>query len=204
MSRWPVSWFLVGAIVLTIEFMLKFAAWTYRLEQELINFPPYVSLNIVYVENRYSAFSMMRGFPQWVNYSLLGVAIVFLTIITWQQVKSDDSSVVMRRGVFCFVIGAIGNMVDRILLEGAVVDYIDIRLGEDGSYYALAWNISDLVINLGFAHIMYESIRGSDEPAIHKKTDGDSQMPTPAKEPKASPIKRKNPLSPSPLSPSRN
>ena len=27
---------------------------------------------------------------------------------------------------------------------------------DNGDIYSLAWNISDLVINLGFAHIMYE------------------------------------------------
>jgi lipoprotein signal peptidase len=196
MAKWPAKWFLIGAVTLVIEFALKYAAWMYRHEQELINVPPYVSMNIVYVENRHSAFSMMRGFPQWVNYSLLAVSIVFLIGITYQQVVAKNSTVIMRRGVFCFIIGAIGNLVDRILLDGAVVDYIDIRLGEDGSYYALAWNISDLVINLGFAHVMYESIRGVDEEAEHKKTDGGSGMPTPEKEPKASPIKKKFPLVP--------
>jgi lipoprotein signal peptidase len=76
----------------------------------------------------------------------------------------------MRRGVFCFVVGAIGNLVDRALLRGAVVDYIDIRLGEHGSWYALAWNISDLVINLGFAHILYDSLVGGSEGQGSQKT----------------------------------
>lgn len=157
MSRWPIQWFVIGLVTLAIEFGLKYAAWEYRYESEIINFPPYVSFNIVYVENRFSAFGMMRSVPDWANKSLLALSVVFLVWLTYQQTVSDDSTAVTRRGIFCFIVGAIGNMADRLTV-GAVVDYVDIQLGEHGSYYALAWNLSDLVINLGFAHIMYDAL----------------------------------------------
>ena len=196
-AKWPLRWFLIGAGVLTLEFALKYAAWLYRIEQNLINIPGYLSFNILYVENRHSAFSMMRSFPDWVGQSLLLLSIVFLVGLTVHQIRSPDSTEISRRGIFCFIIGAIGNLVDRALLDGAVVDYIDIRLGDDGSWYALAWNISDLVINLGFAHIMYESVTApKDESAKHKKDDGDQTPPLPEKEPRAAAIRRKTPVSP--------
>ena len=201
-AKWPTRWFAMGAAVLAIEFALKFGAWKYRMEKELVNVPGYFSFNIVYVENRHSAFSMMRNFPEWLSMSLLGLSILILVGLTYQQVTAADSTEIMRRGVFCFVIGAIGNLVDRASLRGAVVDYIDIRLGDDGSIYALAWNISDLVINLGFAHIMYEAFTSSEPSAaaVSKKTDGDSRpgdaTPPMETEPKAAAVRRKTPLSP--------
>ena len=163
-SRWPARWFVYGAIVLVVEFALKFAAWWYRYEAPLVNIEPYVSFNIVYVENRFSAFSMLRSVPQWANTGLLTLSVVFLAWLTYQQTVSDDSTELTRRGIFCFLVGAAGNMADRLTV-GAVIDYIDIQLGEHGSFYALAWNISDLVINLGFAYIMYEAFFTSDAKA---------------------------------------
>ena len=192
--KWPAWWFFTGAIVLVIEFALKYLAWRYRYEANLIDIPGLVSFNVLYVENRHSAFSMMRSFPDWVGRSLLLVSIVFLVGLTVHQIRSPDSTEISRRGIFCFIVGAIGNLVDRALLSGAVVDYIDIRLGEEGSWYALAWNISDLVINLGFAHIMYESVTGkADDVAAKKKNDGES---TPEKEPRAGRVMTKSPVSP--------
>ena len=154
-SQWPVKWFLYGFLTLLIEFTLKYAAWSYRVFAQIVEYPGLVTFNIVYVENRHSAFGMMKRFPDWVNHSLLALSVVVLIVITWQHVVSVDSSVVARRGIFCFVIGAIGNMVDRLTV-GAVVDYIQFQLGDWGNGYTLAWNISDLVINVGFAHIMWE------------------------------------------------
>ena len=154
-NRWPTRWFVYGAITLVVELVLKIAAWKYQAEGVLINIPRIVSFNMVYVENRHSAFGMMRSIPTWANTGLLILSVVFLVGLTVQLVRDPKSTTMMRRGIFCFVIGAIGNMGDRLTV-GAVVDYIDFRLGDNGDIYSLAWNISDLVINLGFAHIMYE------------------------------------------------
>jgi len=154
-SKWPISWFMVGLVVLAIEFALKYISWSTRYEAELVEFPGLISFDIVYVENRHSAFGMMRSFPDWVNKSMLGVSVLILVWITRTISSSPDSSVVARRGVFCFIVGAIGNMVDRLTI-GAVVDYIQFTLGGWANYYSLAWNISDLVINAGFAHILWE------------------------------------------------
>lgn len=157
--RWPTSWFILGSLVLLAEFALKFLAWKYPSDFEIINlFDNQFSLNVVYVENRHSAFGMMRAVPDWVNHSLLGLSVLFLTGLTVHTARSGDSTAMTRKGIFCFVIGAIGNMVDRLLV-GAVIDYIDFRLGPGGSTYTLAWNISDLVINLGFAFVLLDSIR---------------------------------------------
>ena len=137
-----------------VEICLKYAAWTHRVEAEILSVPDLVSFNIVYVENRHSAFRMLRFVPDWANHALLGISLIILGVITYQQVVSSESTKVTRRGILCFVVGAIGNMIDRLSV-GAVVDYIDIRLGTG---YTLAWNISDLVINLGFAHILVDML----------------------------------------------
>jgi signal peptidase II len=156
-DRWPMKWFFYGLLTLLIEFGLKYSAWIHRVYVEILDVPRIVKFNIVYVENRHSAFGMMRHVPDWLNHSLLAFSVIVLGVITWQQVVSNDSSTVARRGIFCFIIGAIGNMVDRLTV-GAVIDYIQFELADWGSGYTLAWNISDLVINVGFAHILWEIV----------------------------------------------
>jgi signal peptidase II len=157
-DRWPISWFVTGVCILTVEACLKYWSWSTRYEAVILDIPDIVSFNVVYVLNRYSAFGMMRAVPDYVNKGLLIVAVGFLIVLTVQQARAKDSTVIMRRGIFCFIIGALGNLVDRMLL-GGVVDYIDFRLGPNGSTYALAWNISDMVINAGFAHVILEAMR---------------------------------------------
>jgi len=169
-SRWPTVWFVLGTVTLAIEFALKLAAWKFRREFEILNIADQFSLNVVYVENRHSAFGMMRAVPDWINHSLLGLSIIFLVALTVHTAKNPEASCMLRKGIFCFVIGAIGNMVDRLLV-GAVVDYIDFRLGPEGSIYMLAWNISDLVINLGFAFVILDSLNASEPKSGEKKHD---------------------------------
>ena len=154
-SKWPRKWFVVGGVILLLEFALKYASWATRYHAELVEFPGLISFDIVYVENRHSAFGMMRAVPDWVNKGMLFVSVLVLIWITRQVATSPDSSAIARRGIFCFIIGAIGNMVDRLTV-GAVIDYIQFQLGGWGNFYTLAWNISDLVINAGFAHILWE------------------------------------------------
>ena len=171
-SRWPKKWFIVGFVVLAVEFALKYASWVTRYETELIEFPGLISFDIVYVENRHSAFGMMRAFPDWVNKCMLGVSVLILVWITRQIATAPDSSVVARRGVFCFIVGATGNMVDRLTV-GAVIDYIQFTLGGWANYYSLAWNISDLVINAGFAHILWEIF--VEEPKRNKAAEAEKK-----------------------------
>ena len=156
-AKWPKQWFVIGIAVLLVEFALKYASWSSRYSAELVEFPGLVSFEIVYVENRHSAFGMMRSFPDWVNKSMLGVSVLVLVWITHQVAVGEDSSAVARRGVLCFIVGAVGNMVDRLSV-GAVIDYIQFTLGGWANHYSLAWNISDLVINAGFAHILWEAL----------------------------------------------
>lgn len=158
-SKWPTKWFITGIVFLVIEMGLKVSAWIYQdylksADIEIFSVFDYVSSSLVYVENRHSAFGMLRSVPIWVNQGLLMFSVIVLIVLTYQQATSPDTTAVTRRGMVCFVIGALGNMMDRCTV-GAVVDYIDIRIGT----YTLAWNISDLVINLGFVHIIYDVLQ---------------------------------------------
>lgn len=171
-TRWPMNWFVIGAAVLVVELVLKYASWSTRYSAELVDFPELISFDIVYVENRHSAFGMMRSFPDWVNKSMLMVSVLVLVWITRQVATAEDSSAVARKGVLCFIVGAVGNMVDRLTV-GAVIDYIQFTLGGWANHYSLAWNISDLVINAGFAHILWEVL--VEEPKRLKAATTDSK-----------------------------
>jgi signal peptidase II len=64
--------------------------------------------------------------------------------------------------VFCLGLGlilggAIGNVIDRMLL-GAVVDFLYFHLGE---YYWPAFNLADSAITCGAALLIWDSLRRS-------------------------------------------
>jgi len=46
-------------------------------------------------------------------------------------------------------------------------------LGGWANHYTLAWNISDLVINAGFAHILWEIL--VEEPKRHKAAEAEKK-----------------------------
>ncbi len=151
--RWPLPWILRALAFLVIEAILKYAAYIYRLEREILNLSPVLILDITYVENRNSAFGMMQHVPVWVKETLMAVAVA-MVFVAIAYCTFKETHVWVRRGVCIISTGSFGNFIDRGTV-GAVVDYIDIKLGPDGTWSYLAWNFSDIVINIGCVSILY-------------------------------------------------
>lgn len=156
--RWPVRWFILGALFLAVEFALKYLAYKYPPSQRLLTVGEFVYFELCSVVNPHSALSMLRNVPVWARNVLMLLSVSLLIFITYQQVVSPKSTVLTRRGIFCLIIGAIGNGPDRLLV-GGVVDYIYFQTGAWGNHYSLAWNISDLLINCGLGHVLLSAIR---------------------------------------------
>ena len=80
-------------------------------------------LYVTYVQNRGAAF----GFLQGQTVLLSAIALLCLLFISTQWKKIMAKSPFVRWGVVIALMGAIGNLTDR-LRWGAVIDFVDIRI----------------------------------------------------------------------------
>jgi signal peptidase II len=101
-------------------------------------------LRFIYVRNPGSAMGL---FPvgRWVLVTVSVAATVFLV---WFY-RATDPALRLRRGAIAAILGgALGNLVDRVLYDGHVVDFIDVGLG-DARFYT--FNVADMGVSVGGA-----------------------------------------------------
>lgn len=105
-------------------------------------------LDLVYVENRGSAFGLFA------NQTFLLIAPTIASLILILLLLRHLSSVTTLSIIPASLIfgGAIGNLVDRLRL-GYVIDFIDVRLW--GNFHWPAFNFADAAIVIGIFTLFY-------------------------------------------------
>lgn len=112
--------------------------------------------DLVLILNPGAAFSFLSSAAGWQRELFIAIALGASALILY----------LMRRHaadrLFCFGLalilgGAIGNVIDRLLL-GAVVDFLYFHLGE---YYWPAFNLADSAITCGAGVLIWDSFRRS-------------------------------------------
>jgi signal peptidase II len=112
--------------------------------------------DLVLILNPGAAFSFLSSAAGWQRELFIGIALGASALIIYLLRKHA------RERVFCLGLGlilggAIGNVIDRLLL-GAVVDFLYFHLGE---YYWPAFNIADSAITCGAGLLIWDSFRRS-------------------------------------------
>jgi len=95
--------------------------------------------HLTYCENTGAAFSMFTG-QRWM---LLAVTVVLLAGLLWALYMNWMQNAFGRMSLRLIISGAIGNMIDRILL-GYVVDMFDFRL-----IHFPIFNVADIFLCVG-------------------------------------------------------
>lgn len=140
------SYFLVASLVFIADRLSKFLVMNKMAEGE--SFPVLAPvLYITYVRNKGAAF----GFFQGKVVMLSAIAVLCLLFIFTQWKKIMAKSTVVRWGVIISLVGAIGNLVDR-LRWGAVIDFIDIH------FFPPIFNIADVAIVFGVGLLIWEVV----------------------------------------------
>ncbi|MBR5537786.1 MAG: signal peptidase II [Clostridia bacterium] len=122
--------------------------------------------HLTYCENTGAAFSMFTG-QRWM---LLGVTVVLLAALLWALCKGWMQNAFGRLSLQLIIGGAIGNMIDRVLM-GYVVDMFDFCLIDFPIF-----NVADIFLCVGVGMmILYILVM---EPKIEKakkeaSNDGD-------------------------------
>ena len=112
----------------------KYWARTVLYQQSSIQVIPHI-LRFTYVENRGAAFGMLQGqkiFFVIMTFLLIGLFFVYL--------KKTNTNKWMKWTASIIIAGAIGNLIDRVLL-GYVVDFIDFHI-----IWRYVFNVADIYV----------------------------------------------------------
>lgn len=145
-------WLLLSAVVVVIDQWTKHeavAALAGRPPLEVTAF-----FNLVLVYNTGAAFSFLAGAGGWQREFFIGIALVASVWIIWLLHRHP------RQTLFCAALalvlgGAIGNVIDRVLL-GAVVDFLDFHAA---GWHWPAFNVADSAITCGAALLIWDGLR---------------------------------------------
>ena len=160
--------FLIAGVIIIIDQVTKAwvratiplgETWTY-----LTWLAPFARL--IYITNTGVAFGLLQNLG-WV-FAVL--AVIISSVIIYYYPKVDPKDILLRIALPMQLAGALGNLIDRILFNGKVTDFISV-----GNF--AVWNVADASITVGVGlmvlDILIQEIRDhgkkSDQKAERKK-----------------------------------
>ncbi|MFL5653969.1 MAG: signal peptidase II [Ktedonobacteraceae bacterium] len=101
-------------------------------------------LTIFYIQNSGAAFGLFAN-----NIALAALIASAVCVITYLYVRTLNSAPLVYKLIFGMIIGgAVGNLVDRAIRGGFVVDFIYFRIPEINYHFAV-FNLADASISVG-------------------------------------------------------
>ncbi len=96
-------------------------------------------LHLTYVENRGAAFGMLQN-QRWI---FMIITVIVIIAIIYFKTKNKLTSKLLDLGLSFVLGGAVGNMIDRVIL-GYVVDFIDFQI-----INFPVFNVADIFVVIG-------------------------------------------------------
>ena len=115
--------------------------------------------NLVLAHNRGVSFGMFAAGSELGKWILVGLALMISGFLVRWLFQSSSPFSIIALGLILG--GAVGNVIDRVLI-GAVVDFLDFHAF--GTHWP-AFNVADTTIFLGAAGLIFESFFSKDEAA---------------------------------------
>ena len=116
--------------------------------------------HFTYLRNSGAAFSFLADAGGWQRIFFTAIAVIASVVII-MLLRKPQNHRLFNAALALILGGAIGNLIDRVLL-GHVVDFIQVHAG---GYYWPAFNVADSAITIGAALLIWDSFR---KPAIVK------------------------------------
>jgi len=154
----------IALVTLGLDLLTKYMADTYIASYEPMRILPF--FNLVNVENRGAAFSMLSNLG---NGFFISVAVLALIFILYLLIKTNESPVSLA----LILGGAAGNLADR-LYYGHVRDFLDFHLGV---WHWPSFNVADSALTVGLVILLIHALRpqqqatkenGENTPAPHQ------------------------------------
>ena len=160
-----VVWMLVAIVVAVADQMTKWAIveWVPLYDKVPIN----SFINLTHQKNTGAAFSLLANAGGWQRWFFAVLASgVSIVIAVWLWRIRNAGQTVLSAGLALVLGGAVGNLIDRILL-GHVTDFIQVWFG---SWAFPSFNVADAGISVGAALLVIDAIffSGREERAASK------------------------------------
>lgn len=120
--------------------------------------PVFAWFNLTLHHNDGAAFSFLSNAGGWQRWFFAALAIAVSAGLVWWMRELRRGQVMLGLGLALVLGGALGNLVDRILL-GYVVDFISVHYQ---GWYFPTFNIADSAISVGAALIVLDAFLGVD------------------------------------------
>jgi signal peptidase II len=148
-----VIWMLVAIIIAVADQVTKWAIveWVPMYDKVPIN----SFINLTHQKNSGAAFSFLAdagGWQRWFFVALASAVSVVIAVWLWRIRNAGQT--VLSAGLALVLGGAIGNLVDRILL-GHVTDFIQVWFG---SWPFPSFNVADAGISVGAALLIIDAL----------------------------------------------
>ncbi len=148
MSRWLG----IAALIIVLDQASKYAITQWLVDGHSVEVTSF--FNIVLVHNAGAAFSFLAAAAGWQRGFFIGIALiasVWIVVLLRRHARETG---------FCLALslilgGALGNLIDRILL-GAVVDFLDFHAA---GWHWPAFNVADSAITCGAALVVWDSLK---------------------------------------------
>jgi signal peptidase II len=160
-----VMWMVVVIVIVVADQLTKWAIveWVPLYDKVPLN----AFINLTHQKNAGAAFSFLADAGGWQRWFFVALAsIVSAVIAVWLWRIRNDGQTVLSAGLALVLGGAIGNLVDRILL-GHVTDFIQVWFG---SWAFPSFNVADAGISVGAALLIIDALffSGREERAAAK------------------------------------
>lgn len=112
--------------------------------------------NFVYAENSGTMLGIGSSFPENIRFLIfvLFVGILLVAAITYALVKPLHNITVLA--ISLVVGGGISNLIDRLIHNGSVIDFLLIKIG---SLESGIFNVADIAITLGICMLLLSFIK---------------------------------------------
>ncbi len=148
-----VIWMALSSFVIAFDQLTKWmiVKWVPLYDEIPIN----SFINITHQRNTGAAFSIFANASGWQRWFFIGLAtIVSIYIVTWLWKIRREGQVVLSAGLALVLGGAIGNVIDRILL-GNVVDFIQVLIA---GWPFPSFNVADSAISVGAVFLIIDAL----------------------------------------------
>jgi signal peptidase II len=146
------GWLAFSAVVVVLDQLSKQWVSQSLAFGEMVPVMP--SFNLVLAHNAGAAFSFLAGAGGWQRIFFSVIAVIAAVVII-HLLRKHHGEKVFSLALALILGGALGNLIDRILL-GHVVDFLDFYVK---SYHWPAFNVADMAITGGAGLLIWDSFK---------------------------------------------
>ena len=136
-------YYLLAIVIIVLDQITKYWVQGSFFEGQRLQLLPFFDFTLVY--NKGAAWSFLSNAGGWQRWFFTAISsVVSIILIIWIS-RLESTQKCLLLALSCILGGAIGNLIDRVLL-GKVVDFL--LFYYDGSYFP-AFNVADAAITIG-------------------------------------------------------